>query len=332
MKNNLFAFVIVAVMAILLPLESMGAISGDVAYQVAELLGPGLTIKNDGSPADAGVVRDYLTNSRSDRSQVDFWHYYFIDYDYYDAEISCFKRNDGRYFVVHTISKVFDNGSYKFHGASFYIYDGRKLYPVKDLPCNFPVTDADFSDGLGYHNYLHADSNGGKSQDDWARFLSPSNIEYRMLTDRNMSILVHDGTQSHRIVELQWNGDKFLKRLGDMQVIHNKDFAGIFVGDKVPSAQDLGDVSIAIINEQIYILKKGNMDIARIELRKDVIDRIVIFGQGYCTENGYAVGSQLDTKSVKFVSRIGNDVLIDESGVQYRIDNNNVCREITIKQ
>ncbi len=107
----------VAAMAVLLPARAWAAISGDVAYQVAELLGANISIRNDGQPADPKVVSDFLTDSRANRSQVDFWHYYFLDLDYYDAEISCFKRNDGRYLVVHTISTIFDAGAFRFHGA-----------------------------------------------------------------------------------------------------------------------------------------------------------------------------------------------------------------------
>jgi len=303
----------------------------DVALQVATLLGNNISVTDNGEPVDANMASAFVGKARENRSDADSWNIRFAQAGCYDAEISCYKRNDARYFVVHTISKKFSDGKYELHSVKYYIFDGRKLMPVKDLPCNSPVSDADFSDDLGKHNFLNADQSTFRDDSQWTPYLASSNREYQTVNERTLRISVHNATASHRTVDLVWNNDKFSKRLGNMQIIHAKDFAGIFLGDEFPNGIDLGNVKVAMINESVYKLMQGSIEIARIDLKRGVVSCVIISAPGYSTGNGYSIGEKIDVQAAHFVARQGNDIYIDDSGIQYRIDGNNVCREITIK-
>lgn len=331
MRRNLFTAILIAAIAIILPM-SAHAVSGDVGLQVATLLGSNISIQDNGDAADAQVVENFIQQSKEDRSPDRFWNFMFFEEGYYVAEISCYKRNDARCLVLHTISKTFMDGSYKFHSANYYIYDGKKLMPVKDLPCNMPLQTSDLSDGLGFHNYMHADKDSGPaSKDEWNKYTASSNLEYRHISDRKFMVTVHNATPSHRFIEFEWKNDKFLKRPGPLPIIHASDFAGFFLGDNLPAEKNYDDVKLLMQNESIYIFRKGTEDIARIEVRKGAMASITIISQGYTTSDGIGVGTTIDPASAMFVARHSNDTFIDDSGIQYKIDGNNVCREITLK-
>lgn len=321
-------YIIMLLIAITAMPMSARALAGDVAYMAAQILGDRITIRNNGEPADHDAVIAFMAEARPARREADYWHLQFYDAGHYDAEISCYKRNDGRCLVLHTISRVSADGQYILHSANVYIFDGKKLYPVKELPCNIPICDADFANGLGRYYYISA----GGDPAGWDGFASQSNIEYRTLTERTLAVLVHNGMPGHRILELAWNGDKFMKRPGKMMLIEPQGLAGIALGSPLPKDGELGDVRLVEINANTYFLRQGSLDIARIDTKKDLVSCISITSPDYCTAHKISVGTQIDISSRIFASRLGSDIIVDQQGVQYRIDGNNICREIVIKQ
>ncbi len=331
MKNTgrtISAFrLLIIIMAAMMPCGAL-ALQGDVAYMAARMLGTGISVRLGGEPAEQDKVAEYMEASRQGRTDQQYWHFDFVCDGYYDAEVSCYKRNDGRCLVLHTISTLSADSKYTLHSASCYIFDGRKLYPVKELPCNMPICDADFANGLGMYYYM----TGGGQADDWQKLQAPSNIEYRTLTERSLAVLVHDGTPGHRIVELAWNGDKFMKRPGKMQLINATDLGGVAIGQPLPKDGDLGDVRVVTINDNTFYIRQGSIDIARVDTKKDLVSCITIMSPDYCTEHKLSVGAPIDPGSKIFASRLGSDVFVDQQGRQYRVDANNICREIVIKQ
>lgn len=320
-----------AALAVIMPLGAK-AVQGDVGLQVATLLGSSISIQDNGEPADAKLVENFIAESKEDRSPDRFWNFLFFEEGYYVAEISCYKRNDGRCFVLHTISKNFMDGSYKFHKANYYIYDGRRLMPVKDLPCNMPLQASDLSDGLGIHNFLYAERDSDSpSREQWTKSTANENLVYKHISDRKFMVTVHNASTSHRFIEFEWKNDKFSKSPGPLPIIHPTDFAGFFLGDNIPTEKVYDDVKLVMQNEAIYIFRKGIEDVARIEVKKGVIASITIIAQGYTTADGIGVGVSIDPSSAMFVARHGNQMYIDGDGIQYTSDGSDICREITIK-